>query len=546
MSDTVREMTEANSDTDNVFATVEDEKDEALDADQGISDRPAVLLVHGLGGTQFDLGSMHKRLKNAGFVTHSLTLPGHGTQPADLVGVKAEDWLESVRTLYRQLLPRYETLHVMGMCMGSLLAIEVVKQERHSKGQLVVLAPPIFLDGWSTPWYRGVRHLLYGIGPLRRAMPIKEEDPFGIKNEQLRAVVKAKFERGENFHYQWVPLECIREVDRLRKWVMTDLRRIECQTLVVHAREDELTSLASANYVVKGIGGAKARMVIVENSYHMICVDNDKEIVQRSVLDFFGVPPSPGEGFVGTPRMAGDALHALALQVGQVVAQAVGSGEREALAALDWHPDAVFAFGGANAFSGETAGPSRIVRALLRLFAASGAGKGETDAPESRAYVEVTGEPTHYLGMTSVPLALQLPGEDTLQAASLLCVLRDGQVRRLHWLAADWSVVDGRWPLRTEGDAGSDEDSADMLQRRFDEMVIKSKTFTSTPSDAVLLQLYALFKQGTVGDADGSRPGLTNPIGRAKYDAWKKLQGTAGPDAMQRYIVLVEELLQKT
>ena len=97
----------------------------------------------------------------------------------------AEDWLESVRTLYRQLLPRYETLHVMGMCMGSLLAVEVVKQERHNKGQLVVLAPPIFLDGWSTPWYRGVRHLLYGIGPLRRAMPIKEEDPFGIKNEQL-------------------------------------------------------------------------------------------------------------------------------------------------------------------------------------------------------------------------------------------------------------------------------------------------------------------------------------------------------------------------
>ena len=40
---------------------------------------PGVFLIHGLGGTQYDLGSMHKRLKNAGFVTHSLTLPGHGT-----------------------------------------------------------------------------------------------------------------------------------------------------------------------------------------------------------------------------------------------------------------------------------------------------------------------------------------------------------------------------------------------------------------------------------------------------------------------------------
>ncbi len=43
-----------------------------------------VFLIHGLGGTQYDLGSMHKRLKNAGFVTHSLTLPGHGTDPKDL------------------------------------------------------------------------------------------------------------------------------------------------------------------------------------------------------------------------------------------------------------------------------------------------------------------------------------------------------------------------------------------------------------------------------------------------------------------------------
>jgi hypothetical protein len=33
-------------------------------------------------------------------------------------------------------------------------------------------------------------------------MKIEEEDPFGIKNEQLRAIVKAKFERGENFHYR--------------------------------------------------------------------------------------------------------------------------------------------------------------------------------------------------------------------------------------------------------------------------------------------------------------------------------------------------------
>jgi len=56
------------------------EQEESPEADQ------AVFLIHGLGGTQYDMGSMHKRLKNAGFVTHSLTLPGHGFYWFDITG----------------------------------------------------------------------------------------------------------------------------------------------------------------------------------------------------------------------------------------------------------------------------------------------------------------------------------------------------------------------------------------------------------------------------------------------------------------------------
>ena len=97
-----------------------------------------------LGGTQYDLGSMHKILQRAGFTTHSLTLPGHGTTPEDLVDVKAEDWIEAVQKLYRELVgPEYETLHICGMCMGALLsASSSLKRERHSKGKLVAWRLP--------------------------------------------------------------------------------------------------------------------------------------------------------------------------------------------------------------------------------------------------------------------------------------------------------------------------------------------------------------------------------------------------------------------
>ncbi len=254
---------------------------------------------------------MHKRLRNAGFVTHSLTLPGHGTTPEDLVGVTAEDWIDAVVTKYREVRDAHPTLHVMGMCMGALLSAVVAEHERHAKGRLVLLAPPIYIDGWATPWYRGLRPLLYGVPGLRKRMKIEEEDPYGIKNEQLRAIVKAKFERGENFHYRWVPLECLRQVDRLRAIVMKAAKKIACPTLVVHAREDELTSLRSANFLVEAIGGGRARMVVLEDSYHMVCVDNDREIVAKNVLEFFGAAlPGATSALANDPRMSAAELRA--------------------------------------------------------------------------------------------------------------------------------------------------------------------------------------------------------------------------------------------
>lgn len=247
-----------------------------------------VLLIHGLGGTQYDLGSLRRSLTSAGFGTHAIVLPGHGSHANDLLRVRAEDWLSAVRDQYRQLRRRYRTVHVLGICMGALLAIEVVKQEHHVDGVLIALAPPVFIDGWATPWYRAMRHLLYRIPGVAARMRVEEGEPFGIKNEQLRAIVRAKFARNERFHYRWVPLACIREVDRLRAMVVKGLESVACPTLIVHARHDELTSLRSARYLLSSIGAARARMIVLENSYHMICVDNDRESVAKSVLDFLG------------------------------------------------------------------------------------------------------------------------------------------------------------------------------------------------------------------------------------------------------------------
>ncbi|MCX7168107.1 MAG: acyl-CoA-binding protein [Rhodocyclales bacterium] len=80
------------------------------------------------------------------------------------------------------------------------------------------------------------------------------------------------------------------------------------------------------------------------------------------------------------------------------------------------------------------------------------------------------------------------------------------------------------------------------LKKQFEAAVADSKKLPERPSNDVLLQLYALYKQGTDGDVEGKRPGFTDMVGRAKYDAWAAIKGTTSDDAMTRYIGLISSL----
>ena len=82
------------------------------------------------------------------------------------------------------------------------------------------------------------------------------------------------------------------------------------------------------------------------------------------------------------------------------------------------------------------------------------------------------------------------------------------------------------------------------LNAAFEQAQKDVKTLTERPSNDDLLELYALFKQGSAGDVSGKRPGMLDMVGRAKYDAWAKLKGMSADDAMQKYIDKVEALLK--
>ena len=80
------------------------------------------------------------------------------------------------------------------------------------------------------------------------------------------------------------------------------------------------------------------------------------------------------------------------------------------------------------------------------------------------------------------------------------------------------------------------------LKSQFEQAVADSKQLPEKPDNMTLLKIYSLYKQATEGDVEGKRPGFTDMVGRAKWDAWAKLKGTEQDAARQQYIDLIESL----
>ena len=80
------------------------------------------------------------------------------------------------------------------------------------------------------------------------------------------------------------------------------------------------------------------------------------------------------------------------------------------------------------------------------------------------------------------------------------------------------------------------------LNSRFEKASIAAKSLPSRPDNDTMLQLYAMYKQGSAGDVSGDKPGMFDFVAVAKYEAWNRLKGVSQDDARNQYIDLVAKL----
>lgn len=254
------------------------------------SNGKGVLLIHGLTGAPIEMRPIAKLLQRAGYTVHVPLLAGHCAGSAALLRTGWRDWYASVDAARARLAGEVGQVYVGGICAGAALALLLARRRPEIAG-VAAYSMTFRYDGWAMPnlaWAADLIQLFAGL-PGLRALGFAERDPFGLKDEALRArVAKAQSTKASDM-LDIFPLGALRELYRLGRHVAREAPGIAAPTLIVHARDDDMSSLANAVRLRSLLGGP-AELHVLEDSYHMIHVDREHTHVAALTADFFGAP----------------------------------------------------------------------------------------------------------------------------------------------------------------------------------------------------------------------------------------------------------------
>ncbi len=274
-----------------------------------------VYLVHGVTGTPAEMFYVARELarKNRWDI-YAPTLPGHCTRLKDLVKTNERDWSEHVQMQLSFARDQYEYVFVVGLSAGALLALDASTVVRVDG--VGVLSPTFVYDGWNTPWYYPILPFSMKVVPLALQHLLFHIDgpPFGIKDEELQTAVREAYRpmailrewmndwrtrqkampdtplppsSAASKGYPLFPLRTLTEIDRLIVRVRARLHEVTAPTVILQAREDDMTSPRNASIVYDEISSEKKQLVLLDDCYHVITVDKQREAVARSLTTFF-------------------------------------------------------------------------------------------------------------------------------------------------------------------------------------------------------------------------------------------------------------------
>ncbi|POR51222.1 alpha/beta hydrolase [Bosea psychrotolerans] len=247
-------------------------------------DGTGFLLIHGLGGTPVELRLVGRALLRAGHTVHCPQLAGHCGSEADLLATQWRDWADSVFAELDRMRANCDRIIVGGLSMGAVLAMHVAARRQADVDGLALYAPTLRYDGWSIPRYAFLLKWLINT-PMGRHYSFAEREPYGIKHKRTRQAIGEAMASGDSSEagLQGTPSRALQQMWQLVDETRRQMPTITCPTLLVHAREDDIAGLSNAFEIQRRLGGL-VDVVILDDSYHLVTIDQQREIlIERSL-----------------------------------------------------------------------------------------------------------------------------------------------------------------------------------------------------------------------------------------------------------------------
>ena len=283
-----------------------------------------VYLIHGVTGTPVEMRYLARGLARRGGDVYATTLPGHCTSLRELLKTNEQQWCEHVGTQLAYARERYEHVYVAGLSAGALLALEA--STRVAVNGVGVLSPTFFYDGWNMPRHgNAILSTVLTLVPecLQHLVFHMDGPPYGVKDSLIQAHIRASYTPTAVFHewlslcwkgqrseavgngtdpspaaskgYPLFPLRTLSEIDRLMNRVRRHLEKVSVPTLILQATNDDMTGPRNAQFVYDGIASTQKQIVLLDDCYHVITVDRQRQAVVTHLKEFFKLSTSVPE-----------------------------------------------------------------------------------------------------------------------------------------------------------------------------------------------------------------------------------------------------------
>ena len=253
-----------------------------LETSKHLEKHDLTIIIPGLNGSGLELGQLPRFLEAAG---HDVLIPEINGflfgQPAS----NFNTWASQLHQIIDEKKEIYEVINLAGISMGSTLALLIASQ-RTDIASLVLMSPVLKYDGWSVPFYRPLLDLFYFFGV--RNWEYSEREPFGVKNIDLRRRISEKFKTSKVSEVGAASISArhLHEAKGLMAKAKDSSLNVSSRLLVIQSVEDDTCSIWSAKKILERVKSEFRRTIWLGNSYHIITIDNEREIVLNEVLNF--------------------------------------------------------------------------------------------------------------------------------------------------------------------------------------------------------------------------------------------------------------------